>query len=320
MNKFLSQTLFFFIKKILRSDRKNIIAWIALFLSTSFACLWTFWGIFENFHEGWYYESWGLNLGMMFGQYLLFAIVFVALILLAIRWNRLGAVLYVLIGILIPILKIQSFSAIFFFSVPLCIIGVLFWFGKYSNRKWAYRIAGLLPLLCLIVFAVEPVFRVYHRIDDKNYESRIIKGNEVELVWAPEGPGWTSTPQEMANKSWNDVIKICAHLSENGKTLMDSVQNIWRLPTIDEAVRSLTRNGKNAGGEWHAETAKPTYHIMPDKESPLWKIHSPVIYWWTSTQVNDSTAYRLVYNGGVQALNKKIMMGSLGFRAVKQIK
>jgi hypothetical protein len=59
---------------------------------------------------------------------------------------------------------------------------------------------------------------------------------------------------------------------------------------------------------------------MPDKESPLWKIHSPIIYWWTSTEVNDSTVYRVAYNGSVQKLNKKIKMGSLGYRAVREMK
>lgn len=259
-----------------------------------------------------------MNLAMMFAQYLLFALIFVVLNLIAVQWNRAGAVLFVLVGVLIPIIRINTPAAIFIFSLPLCIVGVLFWYGQFKSKKWPLRIAGLLPLLVIIVFAIEPAIRVSKRIDDKNYGSRLVAGNEVALIWAPEGPGWPSTPQEMTGKKWAEVSSICAHLSDDGKTRMDTPQNIWRLPTVDEAVRSLTRNGKNAGGKWDADRAKASYTVMPDKESPLWKVYSPIIYWWTSTELNDSTVYRVVYNGGVQSLSKKTSMGSLGFRAVKE--
>ena len=38
-------------------DKRKIAGWIAVVLSTVFTCLWALWGILENFHEGWYYES-----------------------------------------------------------------------------------------------------------------------------------------------------------------------------------------------------------------------------------------------------------------------
>lgn len=299
-------------------DRKNIAAWVALAISSFFACLWAFWGIIENFHEGWYYPSFGMNVALMFAQYLLFAVIFWVLNVIAVHRNRVGAVLFVAIGILIPAVKIHTSAAIYIFSIPLFIIGIMYWFGEFKNRKWPLRIAGWLPLLIIIAFGTEPAVRVSGRMDDKNYGSRRVEGNGVALVWAPEGPGWPSTPREMTGKRWKEVSDICAHLSEDGTVLLDSAQNIWRLPTVEEAVRSLTRHGQNAGGQWDAIKAKATYSVMPDKETPLWKVHSPIIYWWTSSEVNDSTVYRVVYNGGVQSLSKKTSMGSLGFRAVKE--
>jgi len=79
---------------------------------------------------------------------------------------------------------------------------------------------------------------------------------------------------------------LVAHLNEDGKTLSETIVNVWRLPTVQEAVASLTRNGNNCGGKWNQSLGKATYDMMPDKESPLWKIHSPIVYLLTSKEVN----------------------------------
>ena len=50
--------------------RQRILGWLAVGLSTALACFWALWGIIENFHEGWFYESFFSNLGLMFVQYL----------------------------------------------------------------------------------------------------------------------------------------------------------------------------------------------------------------------------------------------------------
>jgi len=42
-----------------------IIGWTAVTLSTLISCSWAFWGIVENFDEGWYFESLLQNLGLM---------------------------------------------------------------------------------------------------------------------------------------------------------------------------------------------------------------------------------------------------------------
>ncbi|MFN2151362.1 MAG: hypothetical protein ACK2T5_07195, partial [Anaerolineales bacterium] len=56
----------------------NIVGWIAVSISTLVTCFWAFWGIVENFHEGWYAESLLANLGLMFVQYLSPMLIFMA--------------------------------------------------------------------------------------------------------------------------------------------------------------------------------------------------------------------------------------------------
>jgi hypothetical protein len=86
---------------------------------------------------------------------------------------------------------------------------------------------------------------------------------------------------------------VCQYLSEDGLTLASMPQHIWRLPTVDEAVRSMARHVQNSGGVWDADIAKATYKTTPDKESPLWNVRSQVIYWWTATEllISATTGY-----------------------------
>jgi hypothetical protein len=97
------------------------------------------------------------------------------------------------------------------------------------------------------------------------------------------------------------------------------VVNIWRLPTVDEAVRSLVRHGHNAEGIWDMKEKRAYYKIQPDKESPLWNVHLKTIYWWTSTEADESKAYIVVYDGGIWPRTKTLKADYLNFRAVKEI-
>jgi len=80
----------------------------------------------------------------------------------------------------------------------------------------------------------------------------------------------------------------------------------------------MARHGQNSGGAWDAEIAKATYRATPDKESPLWNVHSQVIYWWTATEVDEEHAYIIVYDGKVWPRAKQFSPAYLGFRCVKQ--
>ncbi|MCA9921663.1 MAG: hypothetical protein KC421_04790 [Anaerolineales bacterium] len=294
-------------------NRRQITGWIAVGVSTVITCFWAFWGIIENFHEGWYYESWLSNVGLMFAQYLSPMLLFMGVTLISIFWPRLGGSLHAVLALL-AIWFFQAFSnaATFLLIVPLLGLGGLYWYGRFHPRKVAvYLIVGL-PLLTLILSGAEPVFRVSQRVDDGNLQARLVSGNEVTFTWAPDGPGW---PRE--GRDWREAQQACAHLSEDGLSLADTAQDIWRLPTVDEAVRSMSRYGRNSGGNWDAETSKAIYETTPDKESPLWNVHSQVIYWWTATEVNEEQAYMIAYDGQVWPRSKQFGPAYLGFRCVK---
>lgn len=291
---------------------RRLVGWITVGISTFLASLWAFWGAIENFHEGWYHTSFWQNLGLMFIQYASPMLVFLILTSLSLRFPFIGGGLLILAGAGLGAFFARG-AGVLLIGVPLVLLGLGYMYGRPSPLRWAYRIAVGLPLLLYIGFSIEPAIRVAGRYDDGNREARLVEGNGVRLIWAPEGPGW---PRRGVH--WAEAQRTCSHLKEDGKTLSDTLQNIWRLPTIDEAVRSLTRSGINCGGVWDSGSGSATYTITPDKESPLWDTHSPIIYWWTATQKDSANIYRIVYNGGVQALPRTIGMGDLAFRAVRR--
>jgi len=294
--------------------KQSIMGWVVVGLSTIITCFWAFWGIIENFHEGWYFESLLSNLGLMFAQYLSPMLVFMVVTLVSIFWPRFGGSLHVIFALL-AIWFFQAFSnaAMFLIILPLIGMGLLYWNGRLEPKRLAVSVSIGLPLLTLIIAGVEPVIRVSQRINDGNLQARFVHGNGVSLTWAPDGPGW---PREGGD--WYEANQTCQHLTEDGLTLSTTPQNIWRLPTVDEAVRSMSRHRQNSGGRWNAETAEATYTTTPDKESPLWNTHSQVIYWWTATEIDEEKAYILAYDGKVWPRYKQFGPAYLGFRCVRK--
>ena len=142
---------------------------MAVVLTVSFASFWGFWGSIENFHEGWFYESFWMNLALAFLQYWIWSITFLGLGVVSLRWPKIGAAIFVLGAILVPLFGIRTSAAIVIFAVPLAMMGVLWWFGQPSPKKWAYRTVIGIPLLVLVGFSVEPAIRVAGRYDDGNY-------------------------------------------------------------------------------------------------------------------------------------------------------
>ncbi|MGD8793657.1 MAG: DUF1566 domain-containing protein [Anaerolineae bacterium] len=297
-----------------RFDKRQIVGWIAVLLSTVITCFWAFWGIIENFHEGWYYASWLSNVGLMLVQYLSPMLIFLGVTLISIAWPRLGGGLHVIL-VLLAAWFFQAFSepVILLLLVPLIGLGALYWFGRPRPRRIALFLAAGLPLLTLIVSGVAPALRVSQRLDDGFLGARLVQGNGVDLVWAPDGPGWP-----LAGADWHAATQTCRHLDQGGLALASLPQDIWRLPTVDEAVRSMARHGQNSGGVWDAAATRAAYETTPDKESPLWNVHSQVIYWWTATEVDAEQAYIIVYDGQVWPRAKSFGPAYLGFRCVKQ--
>jgi len=296
-----------------KDKKQSIMGWVAVGVSTVITCFWAFWGIIENFHEGWYFESLLSNLGLMFAQYLSPMLVFMVVTLVSIFWPRFGGGLHIFFALLaVWFFNAFSNAAIFLIILPLIGLGLLYWNGCLEPKKLAVSVSMGLPLLMLIIAGVEPVIRVSQRINDGNLNARLVHGNEVDLTWAPDGPGW---PHEGGN--WFEAKQTCQYLSEDGLTVSSTPQNIWRLPTVDEAVRSMSRHGQNSGGVWDAETGDATYEITPDKESPHWNVYSQVIYWWTATGVDEEHAYIIVYDGKVSPRDKQVDLAYLGFRCIK---
>jgi hypothetical protein len=298
-----------------RSNKGQIVGWIAVALSLIITCFWAFWGIIENFHEGWYYESLLSNVGLMLVQYLSPMLLFMGVTLAAIFWPRVGACLHGILALVVAwFFEGLTNPVALVLSLPLVGLGALYWYGRAQPRRLAACLVIGLPLVTLIVSGIAPTLRVSQRIDDGDLRARLVHGNGVELIWAPDGPGW---PREGAD--WVEAQQVCAYLGQDGLTLAPVAQHTWRLPTVDEAVRSMARQGQNSGGVWHGESAKATYETTPDKESPLWNVHSQVIYWWTATEVDAEHAYIIVYDGEVWPRSKEFGPAYLGFRCVKPL-
>jgi hypothetical protein len=294
---------------------KLILGWLTVALSTAICCFWAFWGIIENFHEGWYHDSFGRNVAMMLVQYLGIMFVFLAATLISLGWRWVGLVIH---------LTLAGF-AIWFFSGaaefvlwvtivgPLVFLGFGYLVGKPEPTRWAYRGVLVLPLLTAFGFGVEPAIRIAGRFDDGFLGARTIETSNGYLTWAPVGPGWPTS-----GMSWDQANHNCCYLNEAGTQLMDEPQDIWRLPTIEEVVAAQHRHGKTCKGRWNLDKDIAEYEIRPDKESPLWNLRSPVIYWWTATEVEDDRVWMIAYDGRAWQ-RKKFATGHQGFRAVKQV-
>ncbi len=297
------------------SDKlRSIAGWTAVGVSTFIVCIWSFWGAIESFHEGWYSPSFWENVLIMLIQYLSFPIVFTLASLAALQLPRLGGALFAVLAVFMAwFFRGGSFAVIgVMLVIPALVLAVLYWFGRPRPKRLAYAVMLIPPLIIMVAFGTPNAVRVASRVNDGDFGVRHVSGNGVELLWAPEGPGW---PQR--GVSWHEAMEICSYLSPDGTKIEETPQNIWRLPSVEEAVRSQCRHGENAGGVWDQESKKATYRVMPDKETPLWNVHSMTIYMWTSTEVDAERAYIIAYDGNVWERHKTSHPTYLSFRAVR---
>jgi hypothetical protein len=236
------------------------------------------------------------------------------------------------------------------------LVGVLFILDAHFNprptedeRPWAVRnlrwlFALGVPTLAALIVAGFNLPVVLTRVDDGDRSARLIEGNGVELIWAPAGPGWNTLQDYDGYPSWNMLAfygvepqglvsnklgstfateadmqetGICAYLNEAGTALEDQPVYIWRMPTTDEIVRSLSRHNENAGCAWNGETGKMECALRPDKETPLWAPDEPPVYFWTADEYDAEDAYYVSYTGFVSRQPKNWGNPRHGYRCVK---
>jgi hypothetical protein len=294
------------------------LGWVAISMVTLASSFWGFWGVIEAFHEGWCEpELWMRLLQVL--AYVSPTIVLSSMAALSVRWPFVGASIFLLVGVAICTAILLS-SANFgiqittLLTVVPVLVGLLFLYGRPKPKSLAYAISLGVPVLVVIGFGAEPVFRVSRRFDDGNRGTRLVEGNGVTLLWAPAGPGWTRD----GNVLWEEAQKRARYLTEDGLSLAEEPQDVWRLPTRRELVCSLTRTNQNAGGTWDQQRQRANYQTTPDKESPLWDPLAPLIYLWASEEASKDDAWIVVYHGGVYAKSKRLGASSLGFRAVRE--
>ncbi len=201
---------------------------------------------------------------------------------------------------------------------------------RWLRRNLRYLVAFAPPLLTAIGVTAYFVPFLWARFDDGNRDARRIDGNGVTLVWAPKGPGWNWHPLAGRGRrpSWDDIALfgvpplgiqdelkpgyeeahatlldmettgLCRYLSEDGTTLMPAPQDVWRMPTTDEVVRSLVQGGENAGCTWDGASLSAECKRQPNKDTPLWAADESPIYYWTVDEFGTDSAWYVPYTGG----------------------
>jgi hypothetical protein len=200
-------------------------------------------------------------------------------------------------------------------ATPMVVLAALYGYGRPHSLRWARRIVIGVPVITAVVSGAFPGWRAMTRPEAAELSSLRVAANGVNVEWAPAGPGWPDRGVE-----WTVASDRCARLNESGLELGDIPQHLWRLPTVNEAVRSMTYRGRNAGGVWNPDTKTAHFEVMPDKEPPLWNQYSQVIYWWTADESDATHAYRVVYNGYVNRMLKTIGPDYLGYRCVRTVR
>ncbi|UCC73441.1 MAG: hypothetical protein JSV86_02440 [Gemmatimonadota bacterium] len=220
----------------------------------------------------------------------------------------------------------------------------------WLRRNARYVLAIGAPLLAFAGWSLYWLPIVLTRQDDGIRAERFIVGDGVSLIWAPEGPGWNWKQSWGGYPSWNRVALwgvppagfdekpgyedryatvadmaatgLCRYLSEGGSRVMDEPQDVWRMPTADEIMRSLTRHGENAaclddGAIGIAMLGRAACEKTPDKETPLWAPDAAPIYYWAADEYDENRAYYVSYNGAFNSQPKSWGSPRHSYRCVR---
>ena len=112
---------------------------------------------------------------------------------------------------------------------------------------------------------------------------------------------------------------VCLYLNEEGTALLPEPQGIWRMPTMDELVRSLTRKGENAGCVWNGKAGSQRCEVRPLRETPLWDptANYDGVYLFEE-EADASRAYYVYAESTVQAIAKYTRAKSHNYRCVRE--
>lgn len=347
--------------------KQKLPGYIAAGLLIITTALWTLWGTYVMYYEGWGSTSPPVWL------YLVPAFISLGMSLFALTWPRTGGWLLIIIGGLVAVwwsvmaggrvrMTLSWVITILPVITMLVITGVFLLLearaldrprglgrrsqGNWFQRSWRYILAVGVPLLVFLMVSVYYLPKMLQRVDDGDRGARLIRGNGVTLVWAPQGPGWNWKQPDGGYPTWSRValygfqplgfeIKpgyeetyprandmtaagLCSYLSPDGTTLMESPQHIWRLPTADEIVRSLVKHGGNAGCLWDGEPGKVDCELTPDKETPLWAPDASPIYYWAFDEFDHVNAWYVSYDGSVYFQPKEWSNSRHSYRCVRQ--
>ncbi len=223
-------------------------------------------------------------------------------------------------------------------------------------RRWAAAAMLTLPTVTFVAIASVNYVDWIQRADDGYRDERVIVGNGVTLTWAGRGPGWPEhggrswneialyglppvgfegkadgrdslcQPGRDRPSDWesgcatqSDFLRynVCLYLNEEGTALLPEPQGIWRMPTMDELVRSLTRKGANAGCTWNGKTGRQPCEVRPLRETPLWDptANYDGIY-LLAGEADASGAYYVYGEGTVQISAKYSQARSVNYRCV----
>jgi hypothetical protein len=349
---------------------------LGTFFVTVTTTFWVWWGSIEMFYEGWW-GPWLLRLA-----YLSLGGICLVMTTTALTWPRVGGWLLIAIGGAFtawwwPLqyargaFTLRNVLSLIPVSALLLVTGALFLLESNYRRKrresgwtspaqWWRRnfryLFGLgVPLLMLLGIAGFWTPKLVARQDDGDRGARLIEGNGVRLVWAPDGPGWSrgsdpahpfGQPAPGSNPSWTQIALygvepvgfkrkpgwegrepraedmsttgLCAYLTEDGKTLAAEPQNIWRMPTADEISRSLARHGEDAGCVQSPQRGRAKCRVTPDKETPLWAPDRSPIYYWAADELDEKRGYYVNYAGVPNVQPKTWGNPRHGFRCVKE--
>jgi len=259
--------------------------------------------------------------------------------------------------------SVQVIVTLLVFFGPIIVTACLFLFdarhrrllreeGVQPSPRWIARnyravlVVGTALLTIGIVSAMQ-LPQLLSRVDDGLRGERLIEGNGVTLVWAPQGPGWNWEQPDGTYPSWQMIafygapprgldgkerddrthetaddmqrMSLCAYLDETGTTLLAEPVHLWRMPTADEIVRSLTRGGENAGCSPKPPRPHAACRVPPEKETPLWAPNEPPFYYWAAGEHDAMSGSCVNYTGGLNYQPKSSRGRSTGFRCVKEV-